>query len=70
MVTKDHILHIFKDFGLVVKMFTKSISPISVQELLMDLGYCQTITIFCLIVLVMDIWVVNGNGQTENHGIS
>ena len=70
MVTKDHILHIFKDFGSVVKMFTKSISPISVQELLMDLGYCQTITIFCLIVLVMDIWVVNGNGQTENHGIS
>jgi len=65
----DHLLHIFKDFGLVVKMFTKSISPISDQESLMDLDCYRTITIFFLTVLVMDISAGNGNGQMENHGI-
>jgi len=67
---KDHVLHIFKDFGLVVKMFTKNISQISDQESLMDLDCYQTIIIFFLTVLVMDISVGNGNGQMENHGIS
>ena len=65
----DHVLHIFKDFGLVVKMFTKSISQISDQESLMDLDCYRTITIFFLTVLVMDISAGNGNGQMENHGI-
>ena len=66
---KDHLLHIFKDFGLAVKMFTKSISPILDQESLMDLDCYRTITIFFLTVLGMDISVGNGNGQMENHGI-
>lgn len=66
---KDHVLNIFKDFGLVVKMFTRSISPISDQESLMDLDCYRTITIFFLTVLVMDISADNGNGQMENHGI-
>ena len=67
---KDHVLHIFKDFGLVVKMFTKNISQISDQESLMDRDCYQTIIIFFLTVLVMDISADNGNGQMENHGIS
>ena len=66
---RDHFLHIFKDFGLVVKMFTKSISQISDQESLMDLDCYRTIIIFFLTVLVTDISVGNGNGQMENHGI-
>ena len=66
---KDHVLHIFKDFGLVVKMFTKNISQISDQESLMDRDCYQTIIIFFLTVLVMDISAGNGNGQMENHGI-
>ena len=70
MVFYDHFLHIFKDFGLAVKMFTKSTFPILVQESLMDQDCYQAMTIFYLTVLVMDILEVNGNGQMENHGIS
>ena len=70
MVIKDQVSHIFKDFGLVVKMFMKSTFPILVQESLMDQDCYQAMTIFYLTVLVMDILEVNGNGQMENHGIS
>ena len=70
MVFYDHFLLIFKDFGLVVKMFTKSTFPILVQESLTDQDCYQAMTIFYLTVLVMDILEVNGNGQMENHGIS
>ena len=66
----DHILHIFKDSGLVVKMFMKSISRILDQESLTDLDYYQAMTIFYLTVLVMDILEDNGNGQMANHGTS
>ena len=62
---RDHVLHIFKDFGLVVKMFTKSYSPISGQESLMDLDCFRTIIIFFPTVLVTEISVGNGPNDTK-----
>ena len=67
---KDHILRVFKDFGLVEKTYMKNIFPILAQGSLMDQGYSRAMTIFCLIVLVMDISADSGNGQMVNHGIT
>ena len=70
MDIKDHVLHIFKDFGLVVKMFTKNIFPTLAQGSSMDQVSCRAMTISCRTVLAMDISAGNGNGLMENHGIT